>query len=169
MKTIALRTKAAPRLRLAPGEDIFPELRPAGRITCRACGRIENVMLGHPALLCSACLVDVSATARRVADEYATAMVAFFDAGAALTKASQGNEWYAKTEAARGDMRVSPEIFALAWQRAKVGGGEKALLVSLRDSLDTTAEDMRAAELRYLAAAPELEAARAAMGEPINV
>jgi len=126
-------------------------------------------MLGHPALLCTPCLRDVSATARRVADEYAAAMVAFFEAGIALTKASQGNAWYAKTEAARGDMRVSPETFARAWAAAKAEGGEKAVLVGMRDRLDEAAEDMRAAELRYLAAAPELEAARAALGEPVEV
>jgi hypothetical protein len=167
MKTIALQTKAAPRPRLAPDEDIFPELRPAGRITCRACGWVEDVMLGHVALLCSPCLADITTTARRVADDYAETMVAFFEASDALAKASQGNAWYAKTEAARAS--VDPETFQRAWAAAKARGGEMATLIGMRDRLDETADEMRAAELRYIAAAPELEAARDALGEPTTV
>jgi len=161
-----LQTKAAPRLRLAPSEELFPI---QGRITCRACEAEEDVPLGHPALLCSACLVNLGATARRVADDYAEAMAAFFEAGAELKKAVRGNEWYIKADATRGDMSVSPELFARAWAAAKAGGGERAQLIGMRDWLDECAEMMRRAELRYIAAAPELEAARAAKGEPTDV
>lgn len=162
MGTIAL--KQPPRLRLAPDEELFPIV---GSITCRACGVGEAVGVGHPALLCSGCLADLSATARRVAGEYASAMAAFFEAGEALDRAAHGNEWYAKTEAARGDMGVSPATFARAWEKAK--RGENAALVAMRDWLDECAEMMRRTELRYLAAEPELAAARDALGEPVEV
>lgn len=161
----SLKIKAlasAPRLRVE-GDEIFPELT---RITCRVCGDEERVPLDYPALLCSTCITDLAGAARRVADEYACAMSAFFETGAALTQASQGDAWYAKTERARGDMSVPPAVFARAWGVAKAGGGDKAVLISLRDRLDEAAELMRLAEQRYIAAAPELEAARAAMGEP---
>lgn len=164
----SLKIKAlasAPRLRVE-GDEIFPELT---RITCRVCGDEERVPLDYPALVCSTCITDIAAAARRVADEYAHTMAAFFEAGEALTKISQGDEWYAKTERARGDMTIPPVTFARAWAVAKSAGGDKAKLVSLRDNLDEAAELMRAAELRYIAASPELEAARAALGEPIDV
>jgi len=163
-----LQTKAAPRLRLAPSEELFPEPI-QGRITCRACEAEEDVPLNHPALLCSACLIDLGATARRVADDYAEAMAAFFEAGREHDAAARTNAWYAKTEAARGDMSVSPELFTRAWAAAKAGGGERAQLVAVREWMDECAELMRRAELRYNAAAPELEAARAAQGEPCDV
>lgn len=163
-----LHPKTAPRLRLAPNEELFPEPI-SGRITCRACEAVEDVPLGHPALLCSACLSDLGKTARMVAECYAEALVAFFAAGKELDEATAGDAWYAKTEAARGDMTVSPATFARAWAAAKAEGGRKAQIVAMRDWLDETAELMRRAEIRYLVAQPELEAARAAAGEPIDV
>ena len=170
--TLNLKPKAAlkelaraPRLRVE-GDEIFSELT---RITCRVCEDEERVPLDYPALLCSTCIADLAGTARRVADAYACAMAAFFDAGAALTSAAQGNEWYAKTERARGDMSVSPATFARAWAAAKKEGGEKATLVTLRDAMDDAAELMKAAEQRYIEAQPELIAARAALGEPVEV
>lgn len=161
-----LSLKTPPRLKLAPDEELFPE--PIhGHITCRVCEAHENVPLGHPALLCSDCLSDLPAAVRHISGEYADAMVAFFQAGEALEKASRGNEWYAKTEAARAD--VEPSLFARAWEAARLRGGEPARLIGMREWLDETAELMRRAELRYIAAVPELAAARAAFGEPVDV
>lgn len=161
-----LKLKTSPRLKLAPDEELF--LEPIqGRITCRACDREETVPLGYPALLCSACLFDLSATACRVADEYAETMTVFFRAGEALQKAALNNEWYAKTERARSE--VEPVIFARAWEAARARGGEPAVLIGMREWLDETAMLMRRAELRYITAAPELLAAREARGEPIDV
>jgi hypothetical protein len=166
--TLQLKPKTAPRLRLAPGEELFSEPI-QGRITCRACDAVEDVPLGHPALLCSACLRDLSATAQRVADEYAEAMAAFFDAGREHDAMVRANVWYAKTEAARADMSVSPELFKRAWEAAHQSDDERAQMTTIRDWLDECAELMRRAELRYLAARPELAAARAAKGEPVEV
>lgn len=159
-----LAIKQPPRLRLKVDEDLFPI---EGRITCRACDTEVVVPLGNPALLCTNCLSDLSATAYRVADEYADAMAAFFEAGRALTRAARNNEWYAKTEEARGDMTVSPELFARAWEAARQG--PHASIVAMRDWVDECAVLMQRAERRYLAAQPELAAARAERGEPVDV
>lgn len=165
MATISVaveRPKAGPRPRV--GRDIFPI---EGRITCRACEAEEVVPLNHPALLCGACLADLPLAARRVAEAYAAAMETFFQASAALAEAAEGDEWFAKTERARAE--IEPAAFARAWEKARAAGGKKAALVALRDAMDEAALDMRRAELRYIAAAPELVAARAAKQEPVDV
>lgn len=168
-KTIALtRTAAAPpRPRLGVNEELFQ----TGDclITCRACGQEERVFIDHPALLCAACLANLGATAQRVAGDYASSMVAFFEAEKSLRERAAGNTWYVKTEAARGDMSITPETFARAWESARLGGGEKSVLIELRDTMDAAALAMQAAELRYIAATPELSAAREAFGEPVEV
>lgn len=167
MAMLALKPKP-PRLRLDPNEELFPEVAHIqGRITCRVCETEEMVDLGHPALLCSRCLSNLGAAARRIADEYASAMAAFFRAGEELAEKARGNAWYAKTEEAR--VSVDPATFQRAWASAKASGGDKAQLCALRDALDDAAEAMRQAELRYIAAAPELEAARLATGELCDV
>ncbi len=169
MATIALTKPARllPTPRLQPGEDLFG--RDMCLITCRACGAGEAVYTDHPALLCGACLIDLSATAYRVSEDYSAAMVAFFDASRALDERTRGNVWYAKTEQARTDMAVTPAVFARAWEAARQEGGEKVALIELRETMDTAAEAMRAAEVRYIAAAPELSAARQAFGQPVEV
>ncbi len=58
---------------------------------------------------------------------------------------------------------------ARAWEAARQEGGEKVALIELRETMDTAAEAMRAAEVRYIAAAPELSAARQAFGQPVEV
>lgn len=168
MTTIALIKKAtpAPKPRLLPNEELFGD-GPCS-IECRACGAEEHVYPDHPALLCASCLVDLGATARRIAEAYASAMVAFFDASAKLSARSSGNAWYAKTEQARGDMSISPATFQRAWEAARLEGGDKAVLIGLRDAMDLAAEQMRAAEVQYISAAPELAAARIAFGEPVG-
>lgn len=60
-----------PRPRLAPDEELFSEAAPEGapetaRITCRVCGLRVAVQLGHPALLCSNCLIDLVITRAHV-------------------------------------------------------------------------------------------------------
>jgi hypothetical protein len=98
--TIKLRTSPAPRV-------FGDEQRAAslgGLITCRVCDRVENVVIGHPALLCGACMADLSATAAHVAGVYAAALAFFFRANEALDealRASPERAWWAKVEAAR--------------------------------------------------------------------
>lgn len=169
MATIALTKKAAnpPAPRLKPGEDSFGE--GDCLITCRACGSEEKVYTDHPALLCAACLADIPTTSRKVAEGYASAMVVFFEASRALYERAKDNAWFQKTELARGDMSITPATFARAWEAARAEGGEKAELIGLREAMDDAAEAMQAAELRYIAAFPELRAARAAFGEPVEV
>lgn len=169
MGTIALTTKPTktqPKPRLAPGEALFPEDGEI-EITCRACDAKEKVFVDHPALLCAACLADLAGTNKRIVEAYARAMDVFFRACEVLSHEARNDAWYAKTEAARGDMSISPELFARAWEAA--GVGPHADIVRLRNQMDAAAETMRAAELRYIAAQPELAAARAAFGEPVEV
>lgn len=138
-------------------------------ITCRACGTEERVFVDHPALLCAACLSDLRGTAQRLTDEYAAAMVRYFDAARALGMRAKDSEWFAKTERAREDMTLDPALFARAWEVARAEGGEKRVLIELREAMDAAAEHMRTCELRHIAAAPELAHARAVFGEPIEV
>ena len=165
--TIALTKKAnsSARPRLRPGEELFSE--GDCLITCRTCGTEAAVFADHPALLCAACLNDLSATAYRVSEAYSAAMMAFFNASRALDEKARGNAWFAKTEQARAD--ADPALFARAWEAARAEGGEKEVLIGLRDLMDEAAKRMRAAELCYITSAPELAQARAAFGEPVEV
>ena len=167
MGTIALQTNPTPRLRLAPSEELFAPEPIQGHITCRACDAPETVEIGHPALLCLACLADLIGATARVTLAYADAMAAFFRASEELARQSEGSAWYAKTEVARGDMSIAPALFAQAWERAR--GGEHAAIAAAREAMDAAAEAMRVAELRYIAAAPEFYAARAFLGEPVGI
>ncbi len=163
--TLTKPAKSLPKPRLRPSEELFSE--GDCLITCRACGMEAMVFTDHPALLCAACLNDLPATAYRVSEAYSAAMVAFFDASRALDEKARSNAWFAKTEQARAD--ADPALFARAWEAARAEGGEKAELITLREAMDEAAKTMRVAELRYIAAAPELAQARAAFGQPVEV
>jgi hypothetical protein len=166
-KTIALTAKTPPKPRLKPGEELFGE--GDCLITCRACDAQEYVFTDRPALLCAGCLADLRGTTRKVAEGYASSVIAFFEASKALHEKAKDNPWFAKTEAARGDMSILPSTFARAWEAARAEGGEKAELIRLREAMDEKALLMRSCELRYIAASSELAAARAAFGEPVEV
>jgi hypothetical protein len=168
-RTIALNkpAKAPPKPRLKPGEELFGE--GDCLITCRACGAEEYVFTDHPALLCAGCLADLPGTSQRLAEQYASSMVVFFEAARALGMRARGNAWFEKTERAREDMDISPATFARAWEAARAEGGEKRDLIELREAMDEAALTMRACELLFIAASPELAAARAAFGEPVEV
>lgn len=157
---------ATPKLRLSPAEKLF--LDPIqGNITCRACDAVESVSVGHPALLCTVCLADLIGSTARVTLAYADAMTAFFRASEAMEELARGSEWYAKTEVARANMDVAPAAFARGWERAR--DGEHAAIVAARENMDRAAIAMRHAEQRYIAAQPELYAARAFLGEPVGI
>src|SRR4051812_41744502 len=126
-KTIRIRTTPAPRVF---GDELFPDNRPSlgGLITCRVCEREETVTIGHPALLCGACLQDLGATAAHVAGVYGAALAFYLDASAALADAislSPEQVWWARVEAARAVAKFDPNLFMQAWERAKLAGGEK--------------------------------------------
>lgn len=165
--TIKLRTSPAPRVF---GDELFPAV--GGLITCRVCERVETVCVGHPALLCGACLVDLTATARHVAATYAAALAFFLDASAALAAAvetSTERVWWGRVEAARGAVDFDPALFAQAWERAKRGGGERARLCALWEACDKEATRLAPLNAWHAAAEHELRAARAALGDPHEV
>jgi hypothetical protein len=169
--TIKLRTSPAPRVF---GDELFPEQAASlgGLITCRVCDRVENVVIGHPALLCGACLVDLSATSAHVAGVYAAAIAFFFDANKALDealRASPERAWWAKVEAAWRAEDFDSAAFTQAWERAKATGGEKARLCSLWEALDREAKRLEPMNAWYTAAERELRAARTAAGDPVEV
>lgn len=168
-KTIRIRTTPAPRVF---GDELFPEVFPGGLITCRVCERVEMVCIGHPALLCGACLSDLAATALHVAQVYGAALAFFMEAGAALdaaVEASPERAWWAKVEAARGADTFDADLFAQAWARAKAAGGERLRLCGLWDALGREADTLAPLNDWYTAAERELKAARAAQGEPVAV
>lgn len=169
--TIKLRTSPRP---CVFGDELFEGDQPSlgGLITCRVCERVEMVPIAHPALLCGACLKDLSATAAHVASVYAAALAFFLEASATLHQAvteSPEHAWWAKVEAARGAQSFDPDLFNQAWERAKLSGGEKQRLCLLWEAVDR--ESVRLAPLNawYTAAERELRAARTAVGEPVVV
>ncbi len=172
MTTLNLAQTSAPTKRAAGppqprvvGDGLFPDV--TVDIACRVCGCVERVTLDYPALLCTTCLNDLSAVTERLAGDYATALQSFLDTSTALAQRAAGNAWYATTERARSE--VEPKVFQQAWIRAERAGGENAALIQLRDRLDLLALQFRAAEQRYIVAQPELRAARAFLGEPVEV
>lgn len=170
-KTIRIRTTPAPRVY---GDELFPAEGPSlgGLITCRVCEGTEIVCIGHPALLCSTCLRDVSATASHVAGVYSAALAFFMAAAEALAEAVQTSPervWWGRVEAARGAVEFDRALFAQAWERAKSAGGEKLRLCLLWENLDREAVALEPLNAWYVAAEKELCAARAALGEPIDV
>lgn len=166
---LTLKIKAmasAPRLRIE-GDKLFPELT---RITCRVCEREERVSLDHPALLCSVCLGDVSTTDAHVSGIYAAALAFFMDASENLrTAVEQSSEraWWARVDAARID--ADRGVFATAWARAKSSGGEKLRLCELSEVCDREAIKLEPLNAWYTDAMRELKAARAFLGEPVEV
>lgn len=172
-KTTAIKLRTSPRPRVF-GDELFPESAPSlgGLITCRVCDRVETVVIGHPALLCSTCLADLSATAAHVAQVYAAAIAYFFQANQALDDAltaTPERAWWAKVEAARAVQDFDPEAFTQAWERAKVLGGERARLCQLWEALDREAVRLQPLSAWYTAAERELRTAREARGEPVEV
>lgn len=170
-KTIRIRTSPVSRVF---GDELFPAAAPSlgGLITCRVCERVEMVSVGHPALLCGACLKDLHATATHVSGVYAAALVFFLEASAALTEAvasSPERAWWNKVEAARGAVNFDPVLFSQAWERAKSTGGERARLCSLWEAADREATKLAPLNAWYAAAERELKSAREARGEPIEV
>ena len=167
-KTIRIKTALSPRVF---GDELLPEVFPGGLITCRVCDRTELVPIGHPALLCSACMTDLSATAAHVAAVYGAALAFFIEAGVALTEAvdsSPESAWWARVEAVRGADTFDAHLFSLAWERAKATGGERARLCALWEKLDQEAGKLEPLNAWYTNAGRELRAARAAFGEPIE-
>jgi hypothetical protein len=170
-KTIRLRTSPAPRVF---GDELFPAESASlgGLITCRVCDRVETVTIGHPALLCGACMTDLSATAAHVAGVYAAAIAFFFRANEALDEAiknSSERAWWAKVEAARISADFDGAAFNTAWERAKSTGGERAHLCLLWEALDREAARLEPMNAWYAAAEKELRAARTAAGEPVEL
>ena len=164
-KTIRIRTTPAPR--------VFGDGATAGGlITCRVCERVEMVCLGHPALLCAACLEDLSATDAHVSGVYAAALAFFMEACEGLRCAveeSSVRAWWARVEAVRMAADKDDGLISLAWARAKAGGGEKLRLCELSERVDREAVTLEPLNAWYTAAIREIRAARAAIGEPIYV
>lgn len=166
-KTIRIATSSAPRVF---GDELFPDVFPGGLITCRVCERVELVTIGHPALLCSSCLADLSATAAHVASVYGAALAFFLEAAQALDAAiavSPERAWWGKVEAARAADTFDAAVFAQAWARAKAGGGARARLCALWEELAREADTLEPLNAWYTGAERELRAARAAQGEPV--
>jgi len=166
-KTIRIRTEPTPRVF---GDELFPQINPGGLITCRVCERVELVTIGHPALLCAACVADLSATAAHVASVYGAALAFFLEAAQALDAAiavSPERAWWGKVEAARASATFDADLFAQAWARAKAAGGAKARLCALWEALNREADTLEPLNTWYTNAEKELRAARAAQGEPV--
>lgn len=170
-KPVRIPTSPAPRVF---GDELFPieSASLGGLITCRVCDRVETVVIGHPALLCSACLENLSATAHHVASVYAAAIAYFFDANKAIDEALQASPeraWWSKVEAARKDEDFDASAFTQAWERAKASGGEKQHLCLLWEALDRESTRLEPMNAWYTAAEKELRTARAFVGEPVEL
>lgn len=156
------RVNGAGELELDDPDDLFARpprsvarAQQQATITCRVCGARSQQSIHTPALLCPACLLDLTATAAHVAyvreatlERLGVASDAWLTTVEALDAATRAR-WLAVCEARQS---LAPDVFQAKWDRTKRQGGAFAALLDAYE-LNVQAADAAAAQLAWCDAA----------------